>query len=212
LRSRGYGCAGQRWTRRAIAGCSFGCSSANPCDTDFQPATTYKSQQGTSGADLNHPVFPLPSGGGLTDPAGQTLQTIPYFATDINGTHDYDGNVANANIRTVQIPAGKDQEFAYYGCFLDIYDAAGNAKNLAGTHHCIVAEIACSEAPIPGATGTGAAPTPMNWDQLAQRNLQITLRRIPSPARPTSSTRRSTYGPVRLHFRTPGRCWACRTN
>jgi hypothetical protein len=149
------------------------------CDTDFQPTTTYKSQQGTSGADLNHPVLPLPSGGGLNDPAGQTLQTIPYFATDINGTHDYDGNVANANIRTVQIPAGNDQEFAYYGCFLDIYDAAGNAKNLAGTHHCIVAEIACSEAPIPGATGTGAAPTPLNWDQLAQRNLQITLSENP---------------------------------
>lgn len=149
------------------------------CDTDFQPNTTYKSQQGTSGADLNHPVFPLTSGAGLSDPAGQSLQTIPFFATDVNGTHDYDGTVTNANIRTVQIPASKDQVFAYYGCFLDIYDASGNAKNLAGTHHCIVAEIACSEAPIPAATATGAAPSPLSWDQLAQRNLQITLSENP---------------------------------
>jgi hypothetical protein len=113
-----------------------------------------------------------------TDPSGQTLQTIPYFATDINGTHDYDGRNANENIRTVQIPALQDQIWAYYGCFLDIYDAAGNA-NLGGTHHCIVAEIAYSEAPIPTTTATGAAPSPLSWDQLAQRNLQITLSENP---------------------------------
>jgi hypothetical protein len=148
-------------------------------DTNFQPATTYKSQQGTSGADSGHPIFPLPSGGGLSDPSGQTLQTIPFFASDLNGTHDYDGTVANANIRNVQIPSGKDQVFAYYACFLDIYDSAGNARNLAGTHHCIVAEIACSEAPIPTATATGAAPSPLSWDQLAQRNLQVTLSENP---------------------------------
>jgi hypothetical protein len=148
-------------------------------DTDFQPNTTYKSKQGTSGADLHHPVFPEPSGGGLTDPAGNTLQTIPFFATDINGTHDYDGSTPDANIRDVQIPATKDQVFAYYACFLDIYDPAGNAKNLAGTHHCLVAEIACSEAPIPTSTPTGAAPSPLTWDQMAQRNMQITLSENP---------------------------------
>jgi hypothetical protein len=103
---------------------------AQSCDTDFQPSTTYKSKQGTSGADAGHPVFPQPSAV-TTDPSGQTLQTTPYFATDINGTHDYDGTNANANIRTVQIPALQDQIWAYYGCFLDIYDAAGNA-NLGG--------------------------------------------------------------------------------
>ena len=78
----------------------------------------------------------------------------------------------------MQIPAGQDQVWAYYGCFLDIYDAAGNA-NLGGTHHCIVAEIAYSLAPIPTATATGAAPSPLSWDQLAQRNLQITLSENP---------------------------------
>lgn len=151
---------------------------AQSADTDFQPSTTYKSTQGTSGADAGHPVFPLASATGLSDPGGQSLQTIPYFATDINGTHDYDGTVPNANIRNVQIPAGQDQVWAYYGCFLDIYDASGNA-NLGGTHHCIVAEVACSEAPIPTTTATGAAPSPLSWDQLAQRNLQITLSENP---------------------------------
>jgi hypothetical protein len=150
---------------------------AQSCDTDFQPSTTYKSTQGTSAPDTGHPVFPLASAQ-TTDPSGQTLQTTPYFATDINGTHDYDGTNANANLRSVQIPAGQDQVWAYYGCFLDIYDPAGNA-NLGGTHHCIVAEIAYSEAPIPTTTATGAAPSPLNWDQLAQRNLQITLSENP---------------------------------
>jgi len=43
-----------------------------------------------------------------------------------------------------------------------------------GTHHCIVAQIAYDDAPIPTMTPTGATPSPENWDKLAQRNLQIT--------------------------------------
>jgi hypothetical protein len=152
---------------------------AQSADTDFQPTTTYKSTLGTAGADNGHPVAPLASATGFSDPSGQTLQTIPYFATDISGTHDYDGTNVNANIRNVTIPAAGDQIWAYYGCFLDIYDAAGNAANLAGTHHCLVAEIAYSQAPIPTTTATGAAPNPLIWDQLSQRNLQITLSENP---------------------------------
>jgi hypothetical protein len=148
-------------------------------DTDFQPSTTFRSVKGTSGVDAGRPIFPLRSFAGLSDPSGQSLQTIPYFATDFGGTHDYDGVVANGNIRTVQIPAATDQVWAYYGCFLDLYDAAGGAEDLAGTHHCIVAEIAYDDAPIPTATATGAAPTPTSWDQLAQRNLQITFSENP---------------------------------
>jgi hypothetical protein len=152
---------------------------AQSCDTDFQPNTTYKSVKGTTGADNGHPIFPQASATGITDPSGQALQTIPFFATDINGTHDYDGSNANANIRNVTIPLTGDEIWAYYGCFLDIYDAAGNANNLAGTHHCIAAEIAYSGAPIPATTASGAAPNPLSWDQLAQRNLQITLSENP---------------------------------
>src|SRR5207247_6832151 len=44
------------------------------------------------------------------------------------------------------------------------------------THHCIVAQIAYDDAPIP----TGVSP--MSWDQLAQRNLQFTAVDNPGPA------------------------------
>ncbi|KAF9369523.1 hypothetical protein CPB97_003539, partial [Podila verticillata] len=146
---------------------------AQSCDTDFQPSTTYKSTLGTTGADLNHPVFPLPSGTGLTDPTSQAVQTIPFFATGTAGTHDYDSTVSNANVRTITIPAGADAVWVYYGCFLDIYNP-NNQSKFAGTHHCIVAEIASDDAPIPTTTPAGTTPSPANWDKLAQRNLQIT--------------------------------------
>src|SRR5262249_52200143 len=144
---------------------------AQSFDTDFQPSTTYLSTLGTSGQDLGKPVFPLPSGTGLMDPQGNTLQTIPFFATDANGTHDYDGNVTNANIRNIQIPKGTDNVWAYYGCFLDVYNGSNQSK-FPGTHHCIVAQIAYDDAPIVNANGVTESPA--NSDKLAQRNLQIT--------------------------------------
>jgi hypothetical protein len=155
---------------------------AQSCDTDFQPSTTYLSTLGTAGVDAGHPVFPLASGTGLIDPSGQSLRTVPFFATDGSGTHDYDGTVMNGNIRTITIPAAADDIWAYFGCFLDVYDSNNNSR-FAGTHHCIVAEIAYSQAPIPTSTPTGATPSPASSDKLAQRNLQITLSENPkSPA------------------------------
>ena len=70
----------------------------------------------------------------------------------------------------------------YYGCFLNFYDPANTVNGqqvqalLPGTHHCIVAQIAYDDAPIP----TGVSP--MSWDQLAQRNLQFTVVDNPGPA------------------------------
>jgi hypothetical protein len=78
---------------------------AQSFDTDFQPTTTYKSTPGTSGPDAGNPIFPLASDTGLTDPSGQTLQTIPFFATDAAGTHDYDGTITNSNIQQITIPS-----------------------------------------------------------------------------------------------------------
>jgi hypothetical protein len=150
---------------------------ATSCDTDFQPSTTYKSTLGTSGADAGRPVFPLPSGTGLMDPSGQSIQTIPFFATDANGTHDYDSTVANANIRTIQVPAGRDKVWAYFGCFLDVYNSSHQSR-FAGTHHCIVSEIAYDDAPI--LNSGGLTMSPENSDKLAQRNLQITSSGNPS--------------------------------
>jgi hypothetical protein len=154
---------------------------AQSYDTDFNPATTYKSNLGTTGPDTNNPIFPLPSGSGLVDPSGNTLQTIPFFATGTAGTHDYDNTIVNSNIQNITVPAG-NSICAYFGCFLDVFDAGNNAK-FGGTHHCIVAQIGYDGAPIPTATPAGTTPTPANWDQLSQRNLQITSSENPqSPA------------------------------
>ena len=110
---------------------------AQSCDTDWQPNSgPYKSILGTSGDDSGNPVFPQASDTGLFDPTGQTLQTVPFFATDTLGTHDYDGSNPNANIHNIQI-SSDDGIWTYYGCFLDVYDANNNAK-WGGTHHCVV--------------------------------------------------------------------------
>jgi hypothetical protein len=150
---------------------------AQSFDTDFQPSTTYKSVLGTTGADGGKPIFPLPSGTGLMDPSGQSVQSIPFFATDGSGTHDYDSSVPNANIRNIQVPAGRDKVWAYFGCFLDVYDASNQSK-FPGTHHCIVSEIAYDDAPI--INSGGVTESPENSDKLAQRNLQITSSGNPS--------------------------------
>lgn len=141
------------------------------CDTDFQPTTTYQSTLGTSGPDLGLPVFPLASQTGLFDPSGNTLQTIPFFATDAAGSHDYDGTNPNGNIRTIGVPMGSDKTWAYFGCFLDVYNAMNQSK-FPGTHHCVVAQIAYDPTPITNSGGVTLSPE--NTDKLAQRNLQIT--------------------------------------
>src|SRR5204862_4140646 len=134
------------------------------------------------GPDAGLPVFPLPSGTGFTDPRGNSLQTIPFFATDTFGTHDYDGANANANIRDITIPQNGDAVWAYFGCFLDVYNNK-NQTSFGGTHHCIVAEIAYDEAPIPTTTPAGTLVSPLSCDQIAQRTLQFTPSENPqSPA------------------------------
>lgn len=156
---------------------------AQSFDTDFQPTTTYKSTLGASGGpDAGYPVFPLASATGLTDPSGQTLQTVPFFATGAAGTHDYDGTITNSNIQNITIPSTSDTVCAYFGCYLDVFNSNNN-PTYGGTHHCVVAQIAYDGAPIPTTTSSGTTPSPANWDQLAQRNLQITTSENPqSPA------------------------------
>jgi hypothetical protein len=136
-------------------------------DTDFDPNGTYKSFTNTQGT-----IIPLVG-------AGNT--TIPFFATG-NVADQYDYAQGAPNTRTLAIPAGQDSLWAYFGCLLNFYDL-GNMINgkqiqsyLTGTHHCLVAQIDYADAPIP----TGASP--VSWDQLAQRNLQITRSDNPGPA------------------------------
>jgi hypothetical protein len=143
---------------------------AQSCDTDFQPTSTYQTITDAAGS-----IVPIQSAT-TTDPSGQTLQTIPFFATG-SADSDYDGAMPNGNIQTIHIPAGDDSVWKYFGCFLDVYDSSNQSK-FPGTHHCVVAEIKFSGTPIVNAGGVTQSPE--SSDKLAQRNLQITSSGNPS--------------------------------
>lgn len=137
-------------------------------DTDYDPNGTYASQLDAA----NEPGSPLPG-------AGET--TLPFFATG-NASVQTDYQAGGPNINTLTIPSGQNDLWWYYGCFLNFYDpnnqVAGQQVQawLPGTHHCVVAQIAYDDAPIPSGV------SPMSWDQLAQRNLQFTVVDNPGPA------------------------------
>jgi hypothetical protein len=137
-------------------------------DTDFDPNSTYPSQPDAAGK----PSTPLPGTGNIT---------IPFFATN-NANAETDYQAGGPNIQTLTIPNGQDTLWWYFGCFLNFYDPANQIGGqqiqafLPGTHHCLVAQIAYDDAPIPNGV------SPMSWDQLAQRNLQFTPVDNPGPA------------------------------
>ncbi len=137
-------------------------------DTDFQPGGTYNSHFDGS----NLPDWPLPA---------PDSSTFPFFATD-NAPHftnpanvEFGNGGVNNQPITVSSGAGA---WRYFGCLLNVYNS-GYVVNgtpvtqlLAGTHHCLVAEIAYDDAPILSTNGVTVSPG--NSDKLAQRNLQIT--------------------------------------
>jgi len=137
-------------------------------DTDYDINSTYPSKADAAGK----PGSPL---------VGNGNTTIPFFATaNLPGQTDY--NDGGPNKFSIIIPDHQEGVYHYYGCFLNVYDS-GNIINgqpvqalLTGTHNCLVAQIAFDDAPIP----QGASP--LSWDQLAQRNLQVTLSDNPGPA------------------------------
>jgi hypothetical protein len=126
-------------------------------DTDFQPNTTFLSQLDTT---TGLPRAPLP------DPDGGSQ---PFFATG-GATGDYLTTIGPVNNFALTVGPSGDTS-AYFGCHLDVFDPANNAK-YPGTHHCIVAQIAYDDDPIINANGITLGPE--NCDKLAQRNLQIT--------------------------------------
>ena len=121
----------------------------------------------------DQPASPLPG----TD-AGGTINgcTLPYFAA----ADQSDLATASDNNQTIIIPAGRDKTWAYFGCFLDVYDSSYQIGGfdsqhwLAGSSHCcLVAQIAYDGLPI--RNSNGVIENPANCAQLAQRNLQVTL-------------------------------------
>ena len=145
-------------------------------DTDYDPATTYLSHNDASGL----PAWPL---------APSASQTVPMFATSSSPSladpNNPEYGATGINNRTVTVAAG-DAQWAYFGCFLDVYDSANIVNGaqiqslLTGTHHCLVAQIAYDPAPIINANGITASPG--TSDKLAQRNLQITASDNPGAA------------------------------
>jgi hypothetical protein len=145
--------------------------STETADTDYQIGSTYPSTPDSAGL----PATPL---------VGLDHHTLPFFATG-NFTGNTDYAAGGPNVRNIQL-TGSDNVWAYFGCFLNLYDA-GNIIDgsqiqrwLNGTHHCIVAQIAFDSAPIVNANGITA--TPESSDKLAQRNLQVTRSDNPGPA------------------------------
>lgn len=171
VRLRGTGTVGSPATAENVR-VFFRVFGTSTNDTDFDPSATgtYASQPDSAG----HPGTPIPGG------VAPNITTIPFFATANPATQtDYQPN--SINNHTLTIPVGQNELYWYYGCFLNFYDPAYTIANqqiqvfLPGTHHCLVAQIAYDDAPIPA----GSPAT--SWDQLAQRNLQFTTVDNPGP-------------------------------
>jgi hypothetical protein len=100
--------------------------------------------------------------------------TLPFFATDNYDASPTDYAAGGPNNQTIVVPTGQDYGWAFFGCFLNVYDKNNviGTKTIqewlaGGTHHCLVAQIAYADAPITNSGGVVASPE--NNDKLAQR-------------------------------------------
>jgi hypothetical protein len=145
------------------------------CDSAWDPTYTYHSATDSSG----NPLWPLAPPDNHTVPFFATQN--PDFASPTNGEFGTNG----VNNQTITILQGSGQ-WAYFGCFLDVYDTnlLSNGVNITtlfpGDHHCLVAQIAYNPTPIKNVGANIASPE--NSDKLAQRNLQVTTSDNPGPA------------------------------
>jgi hypothetical protein len=147
-------------------------------DTDFIDTTA-------AGLAFDSPNVTYPTTAEGVPSAGTDLSgtvngcTLPFFATENYNADPTDYNAPGVNNQPVAIPSGQDYVWAFFGCFLNVYDE-GNIIGTqtiqqwlaGGTHHCLVAQIAYADAPITDTGGVVASPE--NNDKLAQRNLQVT--------------------------------------
>ncbi|GFG19229.1 hypothetical protein IFM5058_09847 [Aspergillus udagawae] len=144
-------------------------STATP-DTAYNDARNYNSHK----SSVSLPDWPLPAPDVNTFPFFATSNTPAFFQHD---SPEYGSNGANSQV--IMIKNSKGQQWAYFGCFLNVYDVnniiGGDSiiHLLHGAHHCVVAQIAYDDAPIQ--TSSGVVVAPGNCDKLVQRNLQITL-------------------------------------
>jgi hypothetical protein len=150
-------------------------------DTDY---VNTASQVSAGNPNITYPSLPTGSPNDPTSPLPGTAASgvingcsLPYFAASDKS----DLGPGGVNNQTIIIPAGKDQTWAYFGCFLNVYDSTNtfggyDSQHWLGgsTHCCLVAQIAYSGVPIQNTLVDGVIESPENCVQLAQRNLQIT--------------------------------------
>jgi hypothetical protein len=155
---------------------------SQPADTDYNASTTYRTVSG-------QPVL------------GSSESTIPFFATGNYGSNT-DYIATRVNNKTIDDPASAEKR-VYFGCFLNIYEIGNKIRGkiglvpvqsiLAGTHHCLVAEISFRDTPI--ITVAGQTASPSNSDKLAQRNLSVIHWTIQGAQKPTLFRKHLTFDP-----------------
>lgn len=146
---------------------------AETYDTSYDTTNYYPFNADTAGL----PGSPTPGPGN---------ETYPFFATGdySTATENSDYGSGGANNQTITVHATDvGGTWAYFGCFLNVYDSSiQSAVMAAGTHQCLVAQIAYDDAPIENSSTITYSPE--NSDKLAQRNLDIVSaaspHRIPS--------------------------------
>ncbi len=139
---------------------------AETYDTSYDTTNYYPFNADTAGL----PATPKPGPGNETYPF---LATGDYSASSLNSDYGSGGSggVNSQTITVHSMDVGGTQ--AYFGCFLNVYDSSIQSQVLAaGTHQCLVAQIAYDGAPIENSSTVTYSPE--NSDKLAQRNLQIT--------------------------------------
>jgi len=140
-------------------------------DTSYQTSTAYPFNPDATGL----PMSPLP---------GVANETYPFFATgDYSpATETSDYGTGGFNVRNISVGAADSGGvWAYFGCYLNVYNSSiQGAVMAAGTHQCLVAQIAYDGAPIENSSVV--IESPENSDKLAQRNLQISFSDNPGPA------------------------------
>jgi hypothetical protein len=146
-------------------------------DTDFidtATAVTSADPNVTYPSVGSPPQSPLPgTGGGVINGC-----SLPFFANANFADNPTDYNSNGANNQTITIPAGQDYAWAFYGCFLNVWDTSNQYGGqdaqgwMPGSGHCcLVAQIAYVDAPI--INSNGVIENPENTDKLAQHNLQV---------------------------------------
>ena len=147
-------------------------------DTDFIDTTA--AAVAFNSPNVTYPTSAMGAPTVGTDMSGNVNGcTLPFFATANYSENPTDYAVGGPNNQTIVVPTGRDYVWAFFGCFLNVYDPSNiiGGKTIqewlaGGTHHCLVAQIAYADAPITNSGGVVASPE--NNDELAQRNLQIT--------------------------------------